>query len=100
MRTLGAPAWRRMYWCRSGRGGHRLDVDVGERRGVVGAAQARGGVARQQAAAADQRDLLAQLLRLLEVVRGEEDRRPALMQAADVGPQLEPQLEVHAGRRL
>ena len=56
-------------------GGHRLDVHVGERGGLVGGAQAVGGVARDDPAAADQRDLLAELLGLLEVVRGEQDRR-------------------------
>jgi hypothetical protein len=50
---------------------HRLDVDVGERRRVVGGAQAVGGVAGDDAAVADQRDVLAQLFGLLEVVRGE-----------------------------
>jgi ABC-2 type transport system ATP-binding protein len=62
----------------------------------------RGGrlIAREQAAAAQQGDLLAELLGLFEVVRGEQDRRPLAVQAADVGPQLEAQLEVHAGGRL
>ena len=56
-------------------GGHRLDVDVGQRVGAVRLAQAGRAVAGEQAAAADQRDLLAQLLGLLEVVRREQDRR-------------------------
>ena len=79
---------------------HRLDVDVGQRVGVVGGAQAVGGVAGDHAAAADQADVLAQLLGLLEVVRGQQDRRALGVQAADVAPQLEPQLEVDARRRL
>src|SRR3954449_11023347 len=47
--------------------GHRLDVDVGQRRRAVRLAQAVRGVARDEMAGADQRDLLAQLLGLLEV---------------------------------
>ena len=50
--------------------------------------------------AADQRDLLAERLGLLEVVRREQDRRPLLVQAADVAPELVAQLDVDAGGRL
>ena len=69
-------------------------------RGVVGVAQAVGAVARQQPAAADQRDLLAELLGLLEVVRRQQHRRAQAVQAPDVAPEIEPQFEVDAGRRL
>src|SRR4051812_28853991 len=57
------------------RRGHRLDVDVGQRVRLVALAQAAGAVAGQDPPAADERDVLAQLLGLLEVVRGEQDRR-------------------------
>src|SRR3712207_763668 len=79
---------------------HRLDIDVGERVRLVGGPQAVRRVAGDQPAAADERDLLAQLLRLLEVVGGEEDRRSRPVEPPDVAPQLQPQLEVDAGGRL
>ena len=56
--------------------GHRLDVDVGQRVGLVLGPQSLGRVPGDQTAAADQGDVLAQLLGLLEVVRRQEDRRP------------------------
>src|SRR5207248_4789919 len=57
-------------------------------------------VAGDEVATADDRDPLAELLGLLEVVRRQQHRRARLMQAPDVGPQLQAQLEVHARRRL
>jgi hypothetical protein len=44
--------------------------------------------------------VVAELLGLLEVVRGEEDRGALGVYALDVVPQLEPQLHVHARGRL
>src|SRR5215216_3609935 len=47
-----------------------------------------------------ERDLLAQSLRLFQVVRGEQDGEPITIQLPDVAPQLVAQLHVHPGRRL
>ena len=49
---------------------------------------------------ADQGDLLAESLGLLQVVGGEQDRRPLLVKAADVAPELVAQLDVDPGGRL
>src|SRR5918997_2098542 len=51
-------------------------------------------------AAVYERDLLAQCLRLLQVVRREQDGQPVVIQLPDVTPQLVAQLDVHPGRRL
>ena len=48
----------------------------------------------------DEGDPVAELLRLLQVVGGEQDRRPLLVDPLDVVPELEPQLDVDAGGRL
>ena len=77
---------------------HRLHVDVLERARAVVRAQPGGRVARDQAAVADQRDLLAQRLGLVEVVGRQQDRRALRVQPADVAPQLGAQLEVDARR--
>src|SRR3954469_16825659 len=58
--------------------------------------EALGAVAGDHVAAADQGDLLAELLGFLEVVSREQDRRPLAVELADVAPQLHPQLEVAA----
>src|SRR5215211_2646026 len=47
-----------------------------------------------------ERDLLAESLRLLQVVRGEQDGEPVAIQLPDVAPQLVAQLHVHPGSRL
>src|SRR5215211_6377964 len=47
-----------------------------------------------------ERDLLAESLRHLQVVRGEQDGEPVAIQLPDVAPQLVAQLHVHPGRRL
>src|ERR671916_2798727 len=51
-------------------------------------------------AAVYERDLLAQSLRLLQVVRREQDGQPVVIQLPDVTPQLVAELDVHPGRRL
>src|SRR4051812_20954726 len=79
---------------------HCLQINIGERARVVGVAEAGRGVARHEAPAADERDLLAELLRLLEVVGREEDRGAGLVELADVAPELLAQLEVDAGGGL
>src|SRR5688572_29928440 len=81
-------------------GSHSLHVDVGERVGAVRLAQPCRRIPRDHAPVADQADLLAQLVGLLEIVRRQQHRHAAVMQPADVGPQLDAQLEVHARRRL
>ena len=81
-------------------GRHGLQVDLLEAVGVVAVLEAGGGVAGHDLAAADQGDLVAERLGLLEVVRGQEDRRALLVQAADVAPQLLAQLDVDAGGGL
>ena len=48
----------------------------------------------------DEGDPVAELLGLLDVVRGEQDRRPLLVDPLHVVPELEPQLDVDAGGRL
>jgi hypothetical protein len=48
----------------------------------------------------DEGDPVAELLGLLEVVGGEQDRRALLVDPLDVVPELEPQLDVDAGGRL
>src|SRR6187549_2707931 len=56
-------------------------------------------LARAQAddlALGDEGDPVAELLGLLQVVGGEQDRRPLLVDALDVVPELEPQLDVYA----
>src|SRR4051794_40597147 len=80
--------------------GHRFEVYVGERIGRITFPQTGGGVARNQVTVADQGDLLAQLLGLFEVVRGQQDRRALAVQLADVAPELGPELEVDARRGL
>jgi len=79
---------------------HRFHVHLGEGLCFVAGAQAVGAVAGEQLAVTDQRDLVAELLGLLEVVRGEQDRRPVFVQLADVAPELNSQLEVDARGRL
>src|SRR3954471_11234961 len=79
---------------------HCLYINVGEGARVVGVSQPRRRVSRDQPAVPDERDLLAQLLGLLEIVRREQDRRAGLVQLADVAPQLLSQLEVDARGRL
>src|SRR5918997_4030649 len=51
-------------------------------------------------AAVYERDLLAQSLRLLQVMRREQDGQPVMIQLPDVTPQLVAELDVHPGRRL
>ena len=51
-------------------------------------------------AVVDERDPVAQLLGLFEVVRRQQDRRAPRVDPLDVVPQLEPQLDVDAGGRL
>src|ERR1035441_173975 len=53
---------------------HRLHVYVGERVGFVGLQQPGRTVTGDQAPASDQGDVLAELLRLLKVMGGEQDR--------------------------
>src|SRR5215211_973303 len=48
----------------------------------------------------DERDLLAQSLSLLEVVRGEQDREPPVVELPNVAPQLVAELYVDPRRRL
>ena len=48
----------------------------------------------------DEGDLVAELLGLFQVVRRQQDRRPLLVDALDVVPELEPQLDVDAGGGL
>jgi hypothetical protein len=54
------------------------------------------GAGRDDPAVVDERDPVAQLLGLFEVVRGEQDRRALGVDALDVLPQLEAQLDVDA----
>src|SRR5918993_2872847 len=51
-------------------------------------------------AVVDERDLLAQLLGLLQVVRRQEDREPRMVQLPDVLPQRVPEFYVHPRRRF
>jgi hypothetical protein len=48
----------------------------------------------------DDEDAIAERVGLLEVVRGEQDRRPALAQAADVVPEVRAGLRIEPRRRL
>src|SRR5215210_6583874 len=47
-----------------------------------------------------ERDLLAQSLRLLQVVRREQDGQPRVVELPDVAPQLVAELHVYPRRRL
>src|SRR5436190_19487840 len=73
---------------------HRFEVHVCEGIHLVAAPEPVGAVPRDHVTAADQRDFLAELLRLFEIVGRQEDRRPLAVQPADVAPELDPQLEV------
>ena len=48
----------------------------------------------------DHRDAIRQPVRLVEVLRGQEQRRPVLHQLGDEIPQVEARARVEAGRRL
>jgi hypothetical protein len=48
----------------------------------------------------DDREAVAQRVGLLEVVGGEEDRRPQLAELPDLLPHARPRLGIEAGRRL
>ena len=83
--------------CRSARGGRR----GGRRRSTPRRPGERVGLAvGDHAAAREHDDAVGQQLRLLHVVRGEQDRGAALAQAADQLPRLAARGRVEAGRRL
>ena len=64
------------------------------------AAELGGGIHGADAPAGDDADPVRQRLRLVQVVRGEQDRGPAVGQALDEVPELPPRLGVEAGGRL
>src|SRR3954463_9419190 len=77
-----------------------LEVGVLERADAVVRGQLRARPDRRDLTLADERDPVAELVGLLEVVRGEEDRRALGVDPLHVVPELESQLDVHAGGRL
>src|SRR5262249_27061633 len=79
---------------------HQLQVGVLQRDDAVAFGQLAARALRDDLAAVDEGDVVAQLLRLLQVVRREEDRRALGVDALHVLPQLQPQLDVAARRRL
>ena len=100
--VLTTPALRRLLGGhhRRQRGRDRLQVDLLERGRVVALLQSLGGVAGDDPAGRDQGDVLAQGLRLLEVMGGQQDRRTLLVQQPDVVPEIVAELDVDAGGRL
>jgi hypothetical protein len=80
--------------------GHRLHVHVGQSRHAEVLPQPLRGVPGDEVPASDERDLLAELLGLLEVVRRQQDGGALRMEMADVAPEIHPKLEVHTGGRL
>src|SRR5262245_59034430 len=77
-------------------GGDRLQIDLLQAVGAVAVLETGGRVAGDDPAPPDQGDLLAERLRLLEIVGRQQDRGATFVQAADVAPELVAQLEVDA----
>src|SRR5918998_1835403 len=79
---------------------HHLEVNLLYVPRPILSFEARARILGGDSAVVDERDLLAQLLGLLQVVRRQEDREPRVVQFPDVLPQRVPELYVHARRRL
>ena len=75
--------------------GHDLDLVAAD-----GALELGGGAGGDGAAAVDDGDPVGELVGLLEVLRGQQHRRPARDQVADRGPDLVPAARVEPGGRL
>ena len=72
-------------------------LEVGD---AVALGQLAAGPLADDLAVVDEGDPVAELLGLLQVVRGQQDRRPLLVDSLHVVPELEPQLDVDPGGRL
>ncbi len=91
-------------------GGHQRAQRLGQLRAFrqaqaqkperVACQQFAGGVDHLQRPLVEDRDALAQLLRFLEVVRGQDHRRAGAVQLGHERPQRAPQFDVDAGSRL
>lgn len=68
--------------------------------GIETAQQRHRRLAGDQAAVIDDGDRVAKRLRLFEIVRRQQDRRPVLIQMADIRPKLLAQRDIDAGGRL
>src|SRR3712207_4998543 len=77
-----------------------LQVDLFYARRPVTLFELRAGSLGGDRTAVYERYLLAQRLRLLQVMRREQDGEPAVVELPDVAPQLVAQLHVHPGGRL
>src|SRR5438045_1379558 len=73
-----------------------LRQDQGDRLVIQPAQQRRLSVTRDQPAVIDDGNAIAKLLRLLQVMGGQKDRRTLGVQAAHIAPQLLAQLDVDA----
>src|SRR5918999_4029245 len=79
---------------------HHLEVNLLYVPRPILSFEARARILGGDSAVVDERDLLAKLLGLLQVVRRQENREPRVVQLPDVPPQRVPELYVHTRRRL